>query len=80
MSINENINFLEDIKPGFKRKISWNKYRSEIATQSKSNNLDYLVNPPFRNINSLFGLSFKNGSNDPKLNNCHALIDSKLFF
>ena len=93
MSINENIKFLDNIKPGFKRKISWNKYRSEIATQSKSNNLDYLIDPPFRKINRLFGLSFENGSNDPKrnsfdkyymllvkLNNFHALIDNKLFF
>ena len=68
MSINENIKFLENITPGFKRKIFWNKYRSKTATQSKSNNLDYLIDPPFRNINRLFGLSFKNGSNDPKRN------------
>ena len=68
MSINENIKFLENITPGFKRKIFWNKHRSKIATQSKSNNLDYLIDPPFRNINRLFGLSFKNGSNDPKRN------------
>ena len=35
LSINDNITFLENINQGFKRKISWNKYRSEIPTQSK---------------------------------------------
>ena len=35
LSINDNIKFLENINQGFKRKISWNKYRSEITTQSK---------------------------------------------
>ena len=31
LSINDNIKFLENIKQGFKRTISWNKYRSEIT-------------------------------------------------
>ena len=32
LSVNDNIKFLEDIKQGFKKTISWNKYRSEITT------------------------------------------------
>ena len=35
LSINDNIKFLENIKHGFKRTISWNKYRSKITTQPK---------------------------------------------
>ena len=35
LSINDNIKFLENIKQGFKRTISWNKYSSEITTQPK---------------------------------------------
>ena len=35
LSINNNIKFLENIKQGFKRTISWNKFRSEISTQTK---------------------------------------------
>ena len=42
LSINDNIKFLENIKQGFKRTISWNKYRSEMKTQPNNNNLDYL--------------------------------------
>ena len=55
-TINDNIKVLENIKQGFKRAISWNKYRSEITTQPKNNHLDYLIDPTFRNINRLFVL------------------------
>ena len=65
LSINDNINFLENIKQGFKRTTSWNKYRSEITTQAKNNNLDYLTDPAFRNINKMFAHMFSNGNNGP---------------
>ena len=52
-SISHNIKFLENIKQGFKRIIFWNKYRSEITTQTKNNNSDYLIDPTFRNIKRL---------------------------
>ena len=92
-SINDNIKFLENIKQGFKRTILWNKYRSEITTQTKNNNLDYLIDPTFRNINRLFALSFKNSNDDPtrdsfddyyiplvEIKDFNALIDNKPFF
>ena len=60
LSINDNIKFLENIKQGFQTTVSWNKYRSEITTRPKSHNLDYLIDPAFRNINRMFVLSFKN--------------------
>ena len=44
--------------------LSWNKYISERTTKPKNNNLDYLIDPTFRNINRKFALSFKNGKND----------------
>ena len=43
LPINDNIKFAEDIKQGFKIKISWNKYRSEITIQPKNDNVDYLI-------------------------------------
>ena len=64
MSINDNIKFLESIKQGFKRTISWNKYRSEIRTQPKNNNLYYLIYHTFGNTSRLFVLSFKNDNDD----------------
>ena len=91
--INDYIKFLEKIKQGFKRTLSWYKYRSEITTQPKHNNLDYLIDPIFRNINRLFVLPFKNGNNDltrdsfakyymplVEIKDFNALIDNKPFF
>ena len=63
-STNDNIKFLENVLQGFKRTISSNKYQSEIVTQTKDNNLDYLIDPTCSNINRLFVLSFKNGNDD----------------
>ena len=93
LSINDNMKFLENIKQGFKRTISWNKCRSEITTQPKNNDLDYLIGPRFRNINRLFALSSKNGNNDPTINSFdknyvplvevkdfNVLIDNEPFF
>ena len=62
LSINDNINFLENIKKGFKRTVSWNIYRSEITTQTKHSDYDYLIDPTFITIDRLLGLSFKNGN------------------
>ena len=88
-----NIKLLETIKQGFKRTISWNKYRYEVTTQPKNNNLDYLIDLTFRNINGLFVLLFKNGNDDPtrdsfdkyymplvKIKDLNALNNNKLFF
>ena len=83
MSTNDCTKFLENIKQRFKRTISWNIYRYEATTQTKNNNLDYLVDPTFRNINLLFLLSFKNGNNDPTRNSfdnyCMPLVEIKYF-
>ena len=37
LSKNDDDNFLEQLKSGFKRTIKWNKYRSEITNQTKTN-------------------------------------------
>ena len=90
LSINDNIKFLENIKQGFKRTVSWNKGRSEIKTQTKNNNLDYMINTTFRNINRLFVPSHKNDftrdSFDKyymplvEIKDFNALINNKPFF
>ena len=51
---------------GFKRKISWNKHRSKIRTQSQNKNLNCLIDPTFRNINRSIVLLFENGDYDPE--------------
>ena len=52
-------NFLEQLKSGFKRTIKWNKYRSEMANQTKTNHLNYLIDPTFTKVNRLFILLFE---------------------
>ena len=36
LSINDKMKVLERIRQGFKRTVSWNKYRSKIITQKKA--------------------------------------------
>ena len=91
-SINDKIKFLENLKQGFKRTIFWNKHRSEIITQLKTNNLGCMIDPTFRNVNISFFL-FKAGNNDPtrsfffgyctptiEIKDFNVLIDSIPFF
>ena len=59
-STEDDNNFLEKLKSGFKRTIKWNKYRSKMANQAKTNNLNYLIDPTFNKVNRLFVLSFEN--------------------
>ena len=58
LSTTDDKNFLEQLKPGFKRTIKWNKYRSEMTNQTKTNNLNHLIDPTFTKFNRLFVLSF----------------------
>ena len=51
---------LEQLKKGFKITIKWNKYRSEMSHQTKTNNLNYLIDPILYKVNRLFVLSFEN--------------------
>ena len=60
LSTKDDKTFLEQLKCGFKRTIKWNKYRSEMTNQTKTNNLNYLIDPTFTKINRLFVLLFEN--------------------
>ena len=90
-SVNGNIIFLKN-KPRLRGKISWNKSRSKVKSKPKNNNVDYLIDPTYRNINTLLVCSFKNGNDNPSRNyfneyymplvemkNFNALIDYKPF-
>ena len=50
---------LEQLKSGSKRTIKWNKYRSQMAIQPQNNDLNYLLDRTFTNVNRLFVLSFQ---------------------
>ena len=81
--------FLEQLKSGFKRTIKWNKYRSEMTNQTKTNHLNHLIDPTFTKVNGLFVSSFQNEEETtsfskyfvPKveIKNFDVLIDGKSF-
>ena len=80
---------LEQLKSGFKRSIKWNKYMSQMSNQNK-NNLNYLIDPTFSNVNRLFVLSFENEDDrtsynkyyllDIEIKDYNVLIDGNAFF
>ena len=59
LSKENNIKLFKKLKSGLKKTIKWNKYRSEMAIQNNNNNLNYLIDPTFTNVNRLFVLSFE---------------------
>ena len=93
LSKENDIKLLEQLKSGFKRTIKWNKYRSQMTIQPQNNNLNYLIDPTFTNVNRLFVLSFaRNIIGDDKdsfsdyyvtnveIKDVNVLIDRKSFF
>ena len=60
LSAEEDNELLNQLKSGFKRTIKWNKYMSQMSNQTPNNNLNYLIDPTFSNVNRLFVLSFEN--------------------
>ena len=59
LSKENNTKLLEKLKSGFKKTMKWNKYRSRITIQNNNNNLNYLIDPRFTNVNRLFVLSYE---------------------
>ena len=58
LSKENDINLLEQLKSGHQRNIKRNKYRSQMTIQPQNNNLNYLIDPTFKNVNRLFVLPF----------------------
>ena len=63
LSKENDMKLLQHLKSGFKRTIKWNKYRSQMTVQPQNNNLNYLIDPTFTNVNRLFVLSFSRNNN-----------------
>ena len=81
---------LEQLKSGFRRSIKWNKYMSQMSNQNKINNLNYLIDTTFSNVNRLFVLSFENEDDrtsyykyyvpSVEIKDYNVLIDGNAFF
>ena len=90
LSTKDNEKLPQQLKSGFKKTISWNKYESSIKTFAQNRSLNYLINPNFQGVNRLFVLPFEN-ENDrtshstfylPKveLKDYNVMIDDRNFF
>ena len=60
LSTQGNAKLLAQLKSGFKRTISWNKYLSKPELLRQNPNLNHLVEPSFQGVNRLFVLAFQN--------------------
>ena len=59
LSTRDNAKLLQQLKSGFKRTISWNKYQSDPKTYAQNRYLNHLFDPSFQEVNRLFVLSFE---------------------
>ena len=89
-STQDNAKLFQQLKSGFKRKISWNKCELKPSTEAQNLPLDSLISPRFQEVYRLFVLSFKNedgrlghtGYYFPKveIKECNVKIDGRNFF
>ena len=58
-STQDNAKLLPQLKSGFKRTISWNKYLAKPELLARNSNLNHLIEPSFQGVNRLFVLAFE---------------------
>ena len=59
LSTQDNAKLLPQLKSGFKRTISWNKYLPKPESLARNANLNHLIEPSFQGMNRLFVLAFE---------------------
>ena len=59
LSTQDNAKLLPQLKSGFKRTISWNKYLAKPELLPQNANLNHLIEPSFQGANRLFVLAFE---------------------
>ena len=90
LSTQDNAKLLPQLKSGFKRTISLNKYTSKPALLAQNTNLNHLIETSFQDVNRLFVLAFED--DEQRISNkkyylpnieiidYHVTIDRKFFF
>ena len=58
LSTQDNAKLLPQLKNGFKRTITWNKYLAKPELLPQNANLNHLIEPSFQGANRLFVLAF----------------------
>ena len=90
LSTQDNSKLLPQLKNGFKRTITWNKYLIKPELLAQNANLNHLVEPSFQGINRLFVLAFENDDQrtsnkryyipNVEIKDYNVMIDGKNFF
>ena len=90
LSTQDNAKLLPQLKSGFKRTISWNKYLSKPELLPQNSNLNDLIEPSFQGVNRLFVLTFEDDAQrisskryyvpNVELKHYNVMIDGKNFF
>ena len=90
LSTQDNAKLLPQLKSGFKRTISWNKYLSKPELLAQNANLNHLIEPSFQGINRLFVLAFEDDDQrisdkrnyipNVEIKDYNIMIDGKIFF
>ena len=90
LSTKDNAKLLSQLKSGFKRTISWNKYLPKPELLAQNANLNLLIEPSFQGVNRPFVLAFEDDA--PRISNkryyipnieikdCNVMVDEKNFF
>ena len=86
----QNYYHIPQLKSGFKRTISWNKYLSKPELLAQNENLNHLIEPSFQGVNRLFVLAFENDAQrtsnkryyipNVEIKDYNVMIDGKNFF
>ena len=90
LSTQDNAKLLPQLKSGFKRTISWNKYLAKPKLLAQNANLNHLIEPSFQGVNRLFVLAFENDEQrtsnkryyipNVEIKDYNVMIDGKNFF
>ena len=86
----DNAKLLPELKSGFKRTISWNKYLAKPELLAQNANLNHLIEPSFQGVNRLFVLAFEDDAQrtsnkryyipNVEIKDYNVMIDGKNFF
>ena len=90
LSTNDNSKLLPQLKNGFKRTITWNKYLVKPELLARNVNLNRLIDTSFQGINRLFVLAFEDDAQrtsnkryyipNVEIKDYNVMIDGKNFF
>ena len=90
LSTQDNSKLLPQLKNGFRRTITWNKYLVKTELLARNFNLNHLIDPRFQGINRLFVLAFEDDTQrtsnkryyipNVEIKDYNVMIDDKNFF